>query len=535
MEGVKKMYNYIAQQFLADELLFYLRKSRTDDPLLTVEEVMARHEARLDEWVARNATGGPVHEENRYREVGSGETIANRVKIQELLRQVESPKVKAIVVVEPSRLSRGDLEDIGYLVKILRYTNTKVITLDRGVYDLNNDRDREDFERELMKGNDYLEFAKKVMNAGKLQSVRAGNFLYTAPFGYKKIEVKGDGPRSYFTLEPIPEQAAAVKRIFELYSQGLGYTRIAQRLEAEGFDPPKGPRWNPESIPTMLENVHYLGKVRWQARKDVIHVEDGKVIRSRPRNENYLVFEGKHPAIISQELWDAVQNIRGKITRVPTSKELIDPLAGIIRCKCGRAVSRRRFLDKEGKERAAARYLCTNKIKCGTASAKTDEVMAEVVRVLEEAVGDFEARIQNGSDDCAEQHRHLIDRLERKLAGLKDLEIKQWDEKLKGAMPPHIFDRLNAQTVEEIEAVQQTLFEAKSAMPEPVDLEERVVTFKAALDAVRDPDAPVREVNRLLKECIERIDYRREPYSKGGSVKQGVKIPPIQMHFTLRV
>ena len=529
------MYGYVMQQFVADELLFYLRKSRTDDPLLTVEEVLARHEARLDEWVSRNAAGGPVPEENRYREVVSGETLDSRPRMQALLRRIEDPKVKAIVVVEPSRLSRGDLEDIGYLVKVLRYTNTKVVTLDRGVYDLNNDRDREDFERELMRGNDYLEYAKKVMNAGKLQSVRAGNYIgQIAPYGYKRITIK-EGGRTCHTLEPVPEQAEVVKRIFELYCQGLGYARIAQALDADHIAPPKDKRWNPEIIPQMLENVHYLGKVKWQARKDVIRVEDGKVIKSRPRNKDYLVFEGKHPAIISQELWDAVQETRGKVTRNPRNKDLTNPLAGIMRCSCGRMMTRRCFLHKDGTERAVARFYCNDKRKCGSASARAPEVMAEVVKQLKAAIEDFEARIENGGDDSAEQHRRLVNRLERKLAALKDLELKQWDEKLKGVMPAHIFDKLNAQTVEEIEEVHHALCEAKNSIPEPVDLQERVIAFTQALEAVQDPDAPAKEVNKLLKACIERIDYQREQYSEVGSAKKGTEVPPIKMHFTFRV
>lgn len=525
---------YEIPKFKPEELLYYLRKSRTDDPLLTIEEVLARHEARLDEWVERNVEDGPVPEENRYREVGSGETISSRMRIQELLRRVESPKVKAVLVVETSRLSRGDLEDIGYLVKILRYTNTLVITLDRGAYDLNDDRDRDDFENELQKGTSFLEYTKKILNAGKHQSVRAGNLIGPAPYGYKKIEVKEQG-RSYFTMEPVPETAAGVLRMFELYSQGVGYTRIAQILDEEHFPVPRGKHWSPLSIPTMLSNVQYLGKVKWQARKRVITIENGQVKKSHPRAENYLVFEGKHPAIISQELWDAVQSLRGKVTKNTKNKDLTNPLAGIMRCRCGKMMTRRLYLHKDGTERAAPRFYCSDRRHCGTSSAKADEVMAEVVRVLREAIHDFEERIQNGADDCAEAHRQLIARLEKKLAALKDLEVKQWDEKLKGLMPPHIFDRLNAQTVADIDEVQQALYEAQEAMPEPVDLQERVVTFTQALEAVQDPDAQVKDVNRLLKACIDNIVYDRDKYSNGGSVKKGVEVPPVQMHFTLRI
>ena len=41
-------------KFQPDEVLEYLRKSRSDDPSLTVEEVLAKHEGLLKEWVDRN-------------------------------------------------------------------------------------------------------------------------------------------------------------------------------------------------------------------------------------------------------------------------------------------------------------------------------------------------------------------------------------------------------------------------------------------------------------------------------------------------
>ena len=40
-----------------DEIIIYLRKSRADDPLLTVAEVLAKHEQMLDEWTERNLPG----------------------------------------------------------------------------------------------------------------------------------------------------------------------------------------------------------------------------------------------------------------------------------------------------------------------------------------------------------------------------------------------------------------------------------------------------------------------------------------------
>ena len=525
---------YIVPQLRGDEKAEYLRKSRADDPLLSAEEVLAKHEQMLDEWVARNQPeGGPIPEENRFREVGSGETIASRPAMKELLRLIESPKIKAIVCVEPSRLSRGDLEDIGYLVKILRYTGTIVITL-QGAYDLRDDRDREQFERELMRGNDYLEYQKRIQWNGRVLSVQNGNFIgQSAPYGYRKIQIK-EGKRTVHTLEPDPEQAPVVKRIFEMYRDGLGSVKIADALNAEHIPAPKGKRWMRESIPSMLANVHYLGKVKWNHRATVRKVEDGEVVKSRPNAEEYLVFEGKHPAIIDQELWDAVQAIRGKHPKNKKAHNLTNPLAGIMWCECGRAMVGRRYNNKDGTERCAPRFLCGGRRECGNASAKMADVMDEVVRVLKECIHDFEIRIEKGEDDSVEVHRQMVERLEKKLLDLQELEKKQWAEKLHGKMPEYIFNAMNQETVAEIEEVQQALCEARGSIPEPIDLPAKVATFQAALDAVQDPDASVRDVNRLLKACIERITYSREKYTEVGTPK-GMTETPIRMEITLRV
>ena len=191
---------WMLPQMSVDDIIMYLRKSRTDDPALTVQEVLSKHEQMLDDWVARNIPddGRRIPEANRYREVVSGETIESRPCVQEVLRRVESPRVKAVLVVEPQRLSRGDLEDIGRLVKLLRYSNTIVITL-QYTYDLRDERDRDMFERELKRGNEFLEYQKRIMGNGRLLSVQNGNFIgQKPPYGYNKVVIK-EGKRKCHT------------------------------------------------------------------------------------------------------------------------------------------------------------------------------------------------------------------------------------------------------------------------------------------------------------------------------------------------
>jgi DNA invertase Pin-like site-specific DNA recombinase len=518
-----------------EEILIYLRKSRTDDPTLTVEETLAKHEQMLDDWIERNLPGqGRVPETNRLREVVSGETIDSRPRVQELLRLAESPRYKAILIVEPQRLSRGDLEDIGRLVKLLRYSNTLAITL-QYTYDLRDERDRDLFERELKRGNEFLEYQKRIMNNGRLLSVQNGNFIgQKAPIGYRKTQVK-EGKKKCYTLEPDPETAPIVKLIFEMYRDGYGMTRICDKLDAMGVPGPAGGRWSPDSIPRILNNEHYIGKVIWNKRPEVRTIRDGEVIVSRPRAENYLIFDGKHPAILPMDLWEAVQEKVGKIPRNTKARNFENPLAGLLYCRsCNKIMTRRTYRLADGTDRCAPRVACTDQRHCGTASSTLDDVLAEVVKTLREVIADFEIRIEQGTDDSVEIHRQMVDRLEKRLQELRELEIAQWDEKTKGGMPAHVFERLNGQTLREMEEVQQQLCTARDAIPEPVDLQEKVTSFRAALDALLDPDAPVREKNNLLKACIERIDYHRERVN-GGHRRRGEQEAPMELDFTLMV
>lgn len=515
-----------------EDILDYLRKSRADDPLLSVSEVLAKHEQMLDEWVERNLPGlGKVPEKNRLREVVSGETIDSRPMMQELIRRIGSPDVKAVLCVEPQRLSRGDLEDIGRLVKLLRYSNTLVITI-QYIYDLRDERDRDLFERELKRGNEFLEYQKKILNNGRLLSVRNGNYLgKTAPYGYKKVKNLDVKPKCY-TLEPIPDEADAVRIMFAMYRNGYGATSIANQLHEMGYHPRGGGLWAENTIRGILKNEHYIGKVRWNHKQTTKSVVDGEIVARRSIMDDYLVFPGKQPAIIDMETWDAVQARFGTIPRNNKAGNLSNPMAGLLFCSCGRTLRRHSFVVK-GVERAAPRYQCVNQKHCENASCTVAELLAEVKKVLVEAIEDFEVRVESGEEGNIEAHRQLVEQLEQRLERLNAKELAQWDKYTQEDMPKNVFDVLNARLLEEKEEVQQALCVAKDTMPEPVDFEERVSTFRACVDMMDDPDAPVAELNYLLKSCIERITYKR-PKTQGeklGWTTGG----PVELDIELRV
>lgn len=517
--------NY-AEMFTPEEILDYLRKSQSDDPLLTVEEVLQKHETILDEWDMKHL-GALVPEQNRFREVVSGETIKERPEINKVLRLIESPKYKAVKIVEPQRLTRGDLEDIGRMMKLLKHTNTYVITPER-MYDLRDEYDWNAFEAELKRGNDYLKYTKKILNRGRLLSVSQGNYLGSKPpYGFNKIWVM-DGKRKCPTLEENKEQADIVRLIFDLYvNKDMGRPSICNYLDEMGVKPPAGKYWSKEGLKDLLENVHYIGKVRWNWRKTITIVEDGEIKKTQKKSKigEYLIYEGKHEGIVSEELFQAAQEKQGRNHRAKPTTKIRNPLAGLLYCHCGRAMSLRTYKNK-GVERSAPRLLCDDQARCGTGSCLYEEMIERVVEILEECIEDFEIRLSNDTGDSLKLHAKLIKNLEQKMKDLQAKELSQWEQQShpdeSQRMPPHIFKQLNEKLLQEKEEVQQALCKAYESMPESVDYEERLHRFKDALEALKDPEADIEKKNKLLKACIERIEYKRE---------KPERIPSQQIHY----
>ena len=548
------MYRQPELNFTPEEILAYLRKSQSDDPLLSVVEVLEKHETILDEWAEKNL-GGKVPEENKYREVISGETLKDRPEISAVLRRIESPKIKAVEVVEPQRLTRGDLEDIGRLMKLFKHTNTLIITMSR-VYDLRDEYDWDAFERELKRGNDYLEYTKKILNRGRLLSVSQGNYLGTvAPYGYKKTTVM-DGKRKCPTLEPDPETADILRMIFDLYvNKDMGATKICHHLDSLNIKPPKGKKWSPAALQKMLENIHYTGKVVWNWRRTLTIVEEGEIIKTRPKSRigEYLIYEGKHEAIVPEELFNAAQEKRGRNHRAKPTTKVRNPLASLLFCRCGRAMSLRTYKSHN----SPPRLLCDGQVHCKTGSCLYDDMIERVVEILKQCIEDFEIRLQNDTGDSAKLHAKLIKSLEKKMEDLQARELAQWEAQADPdpdkRMPHEIFKQLNARLLAEKEEVQQALCKAYESMPEPVDYAEKIVKFRDALEALQNPELDAGTKNRLLKACIERIDYSREKPQRIPSQRKRVYIdgkrttrsplqtggnwtsPPIELDVKLKV
>ena len=494
-----------------EEVIIYLRKSRTDDPALTVSEIVAKHEQMLDDY-CRRTWNELVPEQNRFREIVSGETIEARPEIKKVLRLIEQDRYKAILIVEPQRLSRGDLEDIGRLSKLLRYTHTYVITLQYS-YDLNDERDRDYFERELKRGNEYLEYSKRIMANGRALSVENGNYLGSRdPYGYRKVRYK-EGKKSVCTLEIVPEEAEVVRTIFRLYAEGHGAGHICDHLN-QYCKPQRGKTWPRTTIRHILDNPLYIGLIKWQRTKIVKTVENGEIVQRSHERRDYPVYPGKHEPIISEELWKAVRERRDKndIPRNKTNTELRNPLAGLI--VCGQCDFRMYYWKGGSNPIAAPRLVCHNRDTiCRQASCRYSDMQDIVAEILRQSIADFEVKIEAGEDERTDEREAFREQLRRRLAALDDKETSIWEKYTEG-MPKRVFDQLLSELTEERERIEKTLEEAEKEK-KPVRYSDLITTFHAALECL-ESDESAEKKNALLKKCIRKIVYHRPKSEKRG-------------------
>lgn len=508
------MYDYNFKDHIKpEEVLMYLRKSRADDPTLSVEEVLSKHEKVLDEWVERNLSA-PIPTENRFKEVVSGESIADRPEFQKVLKQIESPNYKAVLVVEISRLGRPDMEEIGKISKMFRYTNTLVITPSRA-FNVADKYERDMFEQELKIGNYYLEYVKTILRAGREASVKRGCYVCGKPlYGYDKVTIT-EGKKKYPTLAINEEQANIVRMIFNWYvNENIGTQTIANRLNDMGVKPPMIERWTVDTIRKILENPHYIGKVKWNRRKAVLVVDNGEFRKTRPitKDGEYILCDGLHEAIISEELFNAAQAKRGRTHRTCANKELRNPLAGLLYCECGRSMSYRHS-TRGSLQYREPRLVCNGQKFCGCGSCSITEMMDFVVDLLKRKITEYSQEVGNESTETAKYLEKQVKNLERKLADIDTKELALWEAQLdtENKMPSHIFQSLTEKLSKEREETEAALTKARDAVSTPIDNEVKRVTLQNALDALLDDEVSVAEKNRFLKACINRITYHREP------------------------
>lgn len=518
---------YEVVKLLWDQVIIYLRKSRSDDPNQSVAEVLEKHETQLQEYAEREL-GGRIPEENIYREVVSGgESLAEREAIMALLARCEDPNIKGVLVIEPQRLSRGSLTDCDKLMTTFELTNTFVVT-PMMTYDLSRKMERKFFQDELMRGRDYLEYTKEILMRGRIASVKRGCFIANqAPYGYKRVKIGKDN-----TLEPIPEQADAVRMIYDMFvNGGSSPFQIANTLTDLGMKPAYGgTRWSKETIRQILRNEHYTGKVLWNQKRLTQVLEHGEIKTKRLQSapEDIIVAPGKHPALITQELWDGAQARISMNVPLTHSQELKNVFSGVLRCaKCGNAMER---AETKG---ATPRFQCRRGLRCYK-SVREELLTQAVLDALElSELPALQMKLKNKEGDAGKIQARQLKTLEKQMAEYILQEDTQYELLEKKEYTPEVFARRHTALRKKMDECNAQIQKARASMPKSVNYEERIASLQTAIDMLKDPTATPKEKNSALKAIVERIDYSSVPPKSGRASKNNPH--PFELVITLKL
>ena len=492
-----------------DEYAMYLRKSRADAQaeMLGEGETLARHKKILTDLAAKLN----IHVAKIYQEIVSGETIEARDEIQQLIKDCYAGMYKGIIVIEVTRLSRGNQGDAQIIMDCLKYGNNGqgiLVVTPTKVYDvLHNSDDEEYMEFELFMSRREYKMIRKRMERGKFQSVVEGNYMGSArPYGYDILKTKGGR-----TLVPNQDEAPIVKNIFNWAAyEHLTAWQICKRLDTLGVPTYTGkPEWALSTIKTMLLNPIYIGKVRWNYRKEVKNLVDGKLVTSRPRHRNdpCLLYDGKHEAIIDDITFHKVAS-RVRSDKTKGGLKLRNPLAGILICaKCKKAMA---YQPYDYRPSTNPRFMHAPSAICKIKSVAEKDVMNALVYALNLYIDDFKMVIddhpsidENNILNQIEILRKELSRQERKLPKLFDA----WED---GLIDNNDFIKRKNINQERIESIKKQLTHLEETIPTKTEYEEKIMSLSDALQYLLDPSIDADIKNNYLKSIINTIEYSRK-------------------------
>ncbi len=318
----------------------YLRKSRADreDPDVPIEVVLNTHESILLAFAKK----ADIEITEIKKEVVSGDSLSRRPEMLKLLEEVEDGLYDAVLVKDFDRLGRGNMMEQGIIINTFKSSGTKIVTPEK-TYDLENEFDEEYIDISAFFARKELKMITKRLKSGRMKSIQDGSYISPyAPYGYNK---------SNKTLVINDNEKLVVELIFDLYvNKGLGDAKIAKYLTGKGIVSKNGNAiWDKTTIRKMIQNPVYTGKVTWDKR-EYKYLDSGRRTSRFLDKSEWKVYDGKHEAIISEELFEKAQIISKDryIPHVHAAKTMRNPIAYIVKCgSCGAAMTLRTSPGKD--------------------------------------------------------------------------------------------------------------------------------------------------------------------------------------------
>lgn len=478
----------------------YVRLSRDDERAgesLSIEN----QKSILSEYIVEQ--GWTLHD--IYVDDGISGTTFERPGVKRLLDDAKQGVINTILVKDMSRFGRNYIMVGQYLDYVFPTFGIRFVALSDNIDTENKDTLAMDMMPITNVFNEWwAATTSKKLRAVRVKNAKEGkNGMSHAPYGYKL------GTDEKRTLQVNEETAPTVKRIFEMRASGLTPRKIADILNGEKVLTPNDYRiattgingvrnsshlWHTTVLRTLLNNQAYIGNLV-QHKSTTISYKNHKWQR-RPEEE-WIIVENAHEAIIPKELWDKVKEVEKAVGHGKhTARGFMHPLSGLMFCAdCG---AKMRLGWNMPKDIPYFNFNCGTKSRMGSSACFSHFI---TVPVLEQIVkNDIAEKAKRIIEHEAEFKRQYLERqatmearnqadvkkdlkrAERRLIELDKLIEAAFEEKVAGKIPESVCVKL-----------------IEKYTDEQTELKERIETLTQGIEDLTQAKTNVDEFIRRLK------------------------------------
>lgn len=364
----------------------------------------------------------------------SGKTIEGRPQFVQMLKDSKTGMFNVVLVIKDDRFSRST-RDFLNVEHDLRVNGVKIISVSEPFTDNPIGR----FARFTNAANNELYNDSVAFHTTKDFKEKAHNGIHTGglpPLGYdvdiitKRLVIN-------------EEEAREVRLIFELYNKGLGFTKIIEELNSQGFTTKNGNEFGKNSLHDIIRNKKYTGCYVYNRRESKVF---GRANSHKNKSADEIVeAKGEVPAIISEEVFNKAQELMDnrKVKSGAYSAKRVYLLSGKVVCgHCGCNMTGNAKYN--GKGTLTVSYSCEHRRKDKTCpnmdirKNKLDNLVVEKIAEYifkSENIPELTKKLQELDLKRNTEYTNTIKRINKRI---KDNKIKQ--ENIMRAIESNNFD-----------------------------------------------------------------------------------------------
>ena len=466
----------------------------------------------------------------------------DRPGFQKMLDEIEAGHVGTVITKDLSRLGRNSALTGLYINYTFPQNDVRYIAINDHFDSINPNSTDSDIAGIKNWFNEFFakDTSRKIRAVQKAKGERGERLTVHVPYGYMK---NPENPKEWIIDE---EAAQVVKKIFTLCMNGHGPSQIADQLEKDKIltptayknkqgvktphTKPENPyRWHESTVVNILERKEYIGAtVNFKTYTNSIW---DKKQRENPE-ENRVIFYNTHPAIIEQEVFDKVQEIRQpRHRRTATGKS--SPFSGLVFCAdCKQKLyySTTKYFEKRQDF-----FICSthraNKDKCSGHYIRAvvledlvwnhmKEVISYVTRYEAHFRVEMEQKLRLQSEETIRVYKKRLAQAEKRIGELDRLFIKIYEDNAKGNLSDERFAMMS-KTYEDEQA--QLKVEIVNLQKEVEVQERQIENLEQFIQRVRRYTALTELTPYALRELVKAV-YVETPDKSSGKRKQKVHI-----------